>query len=297
MVIVHNESNYSEKVQNIYMKLTSVISGVVIAAVFSLGVAIDAQAKRLGGGQSFGKQSYSQPSQGMAKPSAPAPTPTGAQPSRFGGMGGILGGIAAGVGLSMLLSHFGMGEAAASFFSTVLIVMALVMVGLWLFRKFAGAQLKTAYNAEPNSAGTNSYRVQPEAVPTSSASTPTKQAWEDQDAFLQQAKKHFTQLQEASDKQDLDVLKGFTAPALFEELRADLLNRNDPFCQTQVLTLNAELLDAHTDQNEHVASVKFSGLIREEKDAPAVTFEEIWNWTKPLNNQTGWVLAGIQQLS
>ena len=93
------------------------------------------------------------------------------------------------------------------------------------------------------------------------------------------------------------MLKGFTAPALFEELRADLLTRNDPFSQTQVLTLNAELLSAQTEQNEYVASVKFSGLIREEKDAPAVTFEEIWNWTKPLNNQTGWVLAGIQQLS
>lgn len=296
--MVHNESIYSEKVQTIYMKLTSVISGVVIAAVFSLGIALDAQAKRLGGGKSMGKQSYSQnqaaPSQGMAKPTAPAPA---SQPSRFGGMGGILGGIAAGVGLSMLLSHFGMGEAAASFFSTLLIVMAIVMVGLWLIRKFAGSQLKTAYNAGPNSTQPNSYRVQPDASTTGSSSAPTKPAWEDQEAFLQQAKKHFTQLQEASDKQDLDVLKGFTAPALFEELRADLLTRNDTFSQTQVLTLNAELLSAQTEQNEYVANVKFSGLIREEKDAPAVTFEEIWNWTKPLNNQTGWVLAGIQQLS
>jgi predicted lipid-binding transport protein (Tim44 family) len=280
------------------MKFTSILGGVVIAAVFSLGISIDAQAKRLGGGKSMGKQSYSQgqaaPSQGMSKPAAPAPT--GAQPSRFGGMGGILGGIAAGVGLSMLLSHFGMGEAAASFFSTMLIVMAIVMVGLWLIRRFAGSQLKTAYNNGP-AAQANTYRVQPEAAPISSSSAPTKTAWEDQEAFLQQAKKHFIELQEASDKQDLEVLKGFTSPALFEELRADLLSRDTAFSQTQVLTLNAELLAAETEQNEYVASVKFSGLIREEKDAPAVTFEEIWNWTKPLNNQTGWVLAGIQQLS
>ena len=280
------------------MKLASVISGVLIATVLSLGLSVDAQAKRLGGGKSFGKQSYSQnqaaPSQNMAKPSAPAPTGQ----SRFGSMGGILGGIAAGVGLSMLLSHFGLGEAAANFFSTALIVMAIAMIGLWLIRKFFGQQLKPAYSSPSgvNSTNNATFRVQPEAV--SSASTQLDNAaWPDQDVFLQQAKKHFVQLQEASDKQDLEVLKEFTSPGLFEELRADLLSREGAYASTQVLTLNAELLSAQTDQYEYFASVKFSGLIREEKDAPAVTFEEIWNWTKPLNNNTGWVLAGIQQIA
>lgn len=284
------------------MKFTSVISGVLIAAVFTvllLGFSEDAQAKRLGGGKSIGKQSYSQnqaaPSQNTVKPSAPAPA---SQPSKFGGIGGILGGIAAGIGLSMLLSHFGLGEAAANFFSTMLIVFAIVMIGMWLIRKLFGQQLKPAYQS-PSGYDTSqeaSYRVQPES--TGSSSTQLEgAAWSDQEAFLQQAKKHFVELQEASDKQDLEVLKEFTSPELFEELRADLLTRNDPYASTQVLTLNADLLSVEKDRGEYLASVKFSGLIREEKDTPAVTFEEIWNWTKPINQQTGWMLAGIQQIS
>ena len=282
------------------MKFTTVVSSVVIATILFLATSLDAQAKRLGGGKSFGKQSYSQgqaaPSPATPKPSAPSPS-TPNQPSRFGGIGGILGGIAAGVGLSMLLSHFGLGEAAANFFSTILIVVAIAMIGMWLIRKLFGQQLRPAYpSASSNIPEANSYKVQVEPI-TSSSKQLDAANWTDQEAFLQQAKKHFVQLQEASDKQDLEVLKEFTSAELFEELRADLLTRNDPFSSTQVLTLNADLLSVQTDDKEYFASVKFSGLIREEKDAPATTFEEIWNWTKPLNNQTGWVLAGIQQIA
>jgi predicted lipid-binding transport protein (Tim44 family) len=43
-------------------------------------------------------------------------------------------------------------------------------------------------------------------------------------------------------------------------------------------------------------SVRFHGLIREEQDAPAQDFDEVWNLTKPVDGSSGWVLAGIQQM-
>jgi predicted lipid-binding transport protein (Tim44 family) len=45
-----------------------------------------------------------------------------------------------------------------------------------------------------------------------------------------------------------------------------------------------------------VASVRFSGLIREEADAPAAPFNEVWVLAKPVTGERGWVIAGIQQV-
>ena len=65
--------------------------------------------------------------------------------------------------------------------------------------------------------------------------------------------------------------------------------------QTDVVTLNAELLEALTDGDSHWASVRFSGMIRESPDAQPEAFQEVWNLAKPTSGASGWVLAGIQQ--
>ena len=66
---------------------------------------------------------------------------------------------------------------------------------------------------------------------------------------------------------------------------------------TDVVSLDAELLGIETLNNEYMASVKFSGMIRESEGAPAEPFAEVWNMTRPISKEGGWVLAGIQQLS
>jgi predicted lipid-binding transport protein (Tim44 family) len=63
------------------------------------------------------------------------------------------------------------------------------------------------------------------------------------------------------------------------------------------LALDAELLGVETVDNDYLASVKFSGMIREEENAPTAPFTEVWNLSKPVAGQGGWVLAGIQQMS
>lgn len=66
--------------------------------------------------------------------------------------------------------------------------------------------------------------------------------------------------------------------------------------QTDIVTLNAELLEVSTEENRHIASVHFSGLIREEVGATAAPFDEIWNLSKLSEGGKGWVISGIQQL-
>jgi predicted lipid-binding transport protein (Tim44 family) len=63
-----------------------------------------------------------------------------------------------------------------------------------------------------------------------------------------------------------------------------------------VVTLNAELLGVETGQDNYLASIQFTGMIREQAGAPAEPFTEIWNLSKPIHASGGWVLAGIQQL-
>ena len=97
-----------------------------LSLLFALVGQVDAA--RLGGGRSIGRapsapmQRQAAPVQKPAQQAQPtAPAPQAPTPSRFGGMGGILGGLAAGLGIGYLLSHFGMGEGASSLITGLLV--------------------------------------------------------------------------------------------------------------------------------------------------------------------------------
>jgi predicted lipid-binding transport protein (Tim44 family) len=295
----------------------------VLSSFVLMGASFDAEAKRMGGSKSFGKQSQSVTKKQQAAPAQPAQAPTAApataakpagapgaaQPKKGFGMGGILGGLAAGLGLGWLLSHFGLGEAAASFLMGFLMVAAVAMIGLWLFRRFANNG-QASYKASP--AGGASWdqqrfdRRDPVNFGSSSASPVAEVAAQevteiaikdfDQESFLLNAKKHFVHLQEAWDRGDLEKLREFATPEMFAELNQDLQARATEQNRTEVLTLEADLLGVESLQDIYLASVRFSGMIREQSNGPAESFVEVWNLTKPVNGQGGWVLAGIQQL-
>ena len=151
----------------------------------------------------------------------------------------------------------------------------------------------------PISAGGNGYpRVEPNMpMPTTlQANAPVSGIADfDQDAFLMNAKKYFVRLQEAWDRGDLSQLQEFATQQMFDELKQDLQARSG-VNRTEVLTLEAELLGVETANDSYLASVRFSGMIREQSDSVAESFVEVWNLTKPVSGSGGWVLAGIQQL-
>ena len=279
-----------------------------------------ADAARLGGGKSIGRapsapiQKQAAPVQKpaqQAQPAAPAPTPQAPAPSRFGGMGGILGGLAAGLGIGYLLSHFGLGEAASSMITGLLIAVLAGFVIMFVIRKMLPALSGAGQNANIPSQGmqrsnTEIPRQEPAFTPAANAfggvsSEPapfqsTLPPGFDEYAFLDNAKQYFSGLQKAWDQGDLGALREYTTPEMFATIEQDLAGRADSANQTDVVTINAQLLGIETADAHYYCSVQFSGMIREQQGAPASDFSEIWNLSKPVNGPGGWVLAGISQL-
>jgi len=318
-----------------------------LIATLAFGAALDANAKRLGGSRSVGKQSSNvtqqrqqapaqqntPPAQQPGQPAQAAPATAGAAaggaaaaaPKR--NWGGMLGGLAAGLGIGYLLSHFGLGGAAASFLSNMILIALIALVAVWLIRKFRGGSARSQQpsyagmgGSTPNYGGTSrdaepSLRSAEPASYSGAASNPVmggaaagaaasavQQPWGvpadfDTEAFLRNAKVHYVRLQAAWDAGNLDDIREFTTPEMFAEIKMDLSERGSEVNKTDVVTLEAQLLGIENAPAQHIASVRFSGMIRENVGQPAQPFAEVWNLAKSTSGTGGWLLAGIQQES
>lgn len=282
----------------------------LMAAALVLGFTLatgDAEAaRRLGGGSSSGMQrqavtpnkaTNAAPTQNQAAPAA-APQ---AQPKRS--WMGPLAGLAAGLGLAALASHFGFGEGLANIMMIGLLVMGAVMLFGFLMRKKAAAAQPGMQYANAGMGG-NAPR-QPDFIPASgSSSAPAANqassgnipADFDVDGFVRNAKLNFIRLQAANDAGNLEDIREFTSPEMFAEIKLEMGERGNAKQETDVVQLNAEVLDVAEEASRYVVSVRFTGLIREEKNAAPEAFDEMWHLTKARSGGTGWVLAGIQQV-
>jgi predicted lipid-binding transport protein (Tim44 family) len=74
-----------------------------------------------------------------------------------------------------------------------------------------------------------------------------------------------------------------------------LTERGTSANETDVVSLEAEMLGIETTADEYIASVRFHGMVREAANAPAEAFNEVWVLAKPVSRQGGWLLAGLQQ--
>ena len=271
----------------------------VFLSFMALGLSMgDAEAKRLGGGRSVGMQRQAVPTQQAARPAQQQAAPAGTQAAapRNSWLGPIAG-LAAGIGLAALFSHLGLGEGMANIAMIVLLAMAALFVFRLLSRRNANgpATQSMRYAGGPDQGGPVSM---PAHLPSSSASGAPAAIPADFDAesFLRIAKLNFIRLQAANDVKNLEDIREFTTPEIFAEIKLQMEERGPGTQQTDVVQLNAELVEAVTEGKQHVASVRFSGLIREEVGAAAAPFNEMWILTKPVAGGGGWVIAGIQQI-
>jgi predicted lipid-binding transport protein (Tim44 family) len=281
-------------------------------------ISTDAEARRLGGSKSFGMSRSTAPTQSSAVPpksatapaqqAAPAPAATPSPAAPAAGKRNWLGplaGLAAGIGLAALLSHFGLGEGVANFLMIALLVMAAIFVVRLLLRK-REPHGNLQYAGVGTGLGTGAQRVEPlhfdaanvGAGGTASAATSGSiPADFDSTGFLRQAKLNFVRLQAANDRGDLDDIKSFTGPEIFAEIQLQYEERGRTPQQTDVVELDAALLEVVIENHQHIASVRFHGLLREEIGAAPAAFDEIWHLTKPVDGSRGWLVAGIQQTS
>jgi predicted lipid-binding transport protein (Tim44 family) len=114
---------------------------------------------------------------------------------------------------------------------------------------------------------------------------------------LQLARQSFVQFQAAWDRADLQCLATLATAPLLEDLRSQLAERGPGPNHTEVLQLEARLLALDDLREAFVASVEFSGLIREQLDASAAPFRELWLLANVKAAGRGWQLAQVQSLS
>ena len=119
----------------------------------------------------------------------------------------------------------------------------------------------------------------------------------DVDAFLDVARRSFVCLQQAWDRADLAALSAFATEPLFEELRSQLEERGPLPNHTEVVKVEARLLGVEDLREAQVASVEFSGLIREQRDARPTPFRELWMLARLQGGDPGWRVARVQALS
>ena len=122
----------------------------------------------------------------------------------------------------------------------------------------------------------------------------------DVDGFLSAAKRNFVTLQDAWDRSDITMLRSMMTDAMVGEIRAQLAERETHTGgqpnKTEVVMLDAQLLGIEELPDAYMASVEFSGMIREEPSAGPSPFREVWNMTKPRSGTSGWLVAGVQAL-
>lgn len=252
--------------------------------------------------------------------------------SRWGGM---LGGLAAGLGLAWLAHSLGLGAGFGQFLLLALLALvALGVFGMMRARRQMGSH-GYAYGGAGSSADApvsprqynpakvgNDASARPwestfgadqpppasgvrigsglpgQADPLAGSQTWGVPAGFDTQGFLNAAKRNFVTLQGAWDRADMSTLRSMMTDEMLGEVRRQMAEREPQATaqSTQVEMLEAQLLGIEELATEYMASVEFSGMIREEPSAGPAPFREVWNMVKPKDGSAGWLVAGVQAL-
>lgn len=261
-------------------------------------------------------------------------TPAAAAPKRP--WGAMLGGLAAGLGLAWLASSLGLGEGFGQILMFALLAMGVMMlIGFFMRSRQAaqGAQQSTpfAFQGAGNAQVSQPRPYSPEKVGNDASARPFEnsnfssldvasaagggsmigsalsgsQSWGvpagfDTEGFLKAAKANFITLQAAWDRSDVATLRSMMTDGMLAEIKSQLAERENHTGAspnlTDVVMIDARLLGIEELADEYMASVEFSGMIREEPSAGPNPFREVWNMTKTKSGSSGWLVAGVQAL-
>lgn len=269
----------------------------LMVGLLTLTAVFEAEARRMGGARNLGTQRQAVTPQQPA-PKAPAQQQAGtqqaaaAQPAAAGNKWlGPLAGLALGAGLAALFLNNGPAGLLAGFLVIALMLAAGIYVARMMRARSAGAPLQYA-----GAGGAAPLPASGGAAPHAVATTSGWPREFDAAGFVRHAKLNFVRLQAAHDQGDVSTLGEFLAPALAREIEADITGRGGAAQQTDVVTLNAEVLEVATESDQYIVSVRFTGLIRETTGEEPAEFSEIWHLEKPVRGRGGWLVAGIQQV-
>ncbi|SEM72985.1 Tim44 domain-containing protein [Nitrosomonas marina] len=273
-------------------------------------IAVDAEARRMGGGKSFGKQRQSLNQQSTPnQQQSPTPAQSPATPAGGGSKwGGALAGLAAGG----LLAALFMGGAFEGI-NMADIIMLILIAGVVFFIIRMLRRPRTAESTQRmqysgmNTSSQDSSVTPPWGAARSSSSVDSDQAQANRpnippgfqvEPFLRNAKMSFIRLQAANDTGDLNDIREYTTPEMFAEISMQTQERGGVTQKTEVMFIDAKLLDVEANDDSAIASVRFTGQMRELPDGDPEDFDEVWHVEKNLRESgAAWLLAGIQQVA
>lgn len=296
------------------MTMTKIIP-ILTALIFALGMTMQpAEAKRLGSGASMGQQKH-----GFARKATPPSAPAGAtnrQPATSPAAAGTAAapaasgaskwmGPLAGLAAGGLLAALFLGGAFEGIQIIDILIIALLAFGIFMLIRMMRAK---SAQQQPNqgyqyAAEGAPFDAAPQAPATATsggfdlarAALNDAPAWFNEEGFLQAARTHFLSLQLAWDANDLDKLREYFTPEMFELLRAQRAEIGDANNVTDVQNLHAQLLDIVREGNVITASVLFQGRVREDDNMPQ-DIAEIWHVQHAADTPSGnWLISGIQQ--
>ena len=290
----------------------------LLLAVFLLGAfSFDAEARRMGGGKSFGRQSSNVTQRQATPPAAPSQATNSANAAGAGVAGaaarkpwaGMLGGLAAGLGLAWLAHSLGLGAEFGNILLIGLLVLAAVAVIGMLRRARQGGvgPRPMAYQG----AGAANPASPPQYNPTKVGNDASARPWDVQGAalgggaaggsmigsalkgsqgwgipadfdvagFTEAAKRNFMALQQAWDRSDIPTLRAMMTDEMLAEIQSQLAERErtapGQVNTTEVAMLEAQLLGIEEQDDLYMASVEFSGMIREDASSGLNPFREV----------------------
>ncbi|MBA3662011.1 MAG: TIM44-like domain-containing protein [Gammaproteobacteria bacterium] len=277
--------------------MRSIITLILVTITALALVWTDAEAKRFGGGRSFGMQ-RSTSNFSRAQPSAMGQSATNPLRRFLGPMMGLAAG-------AMLASLF-MGNGLGTAFLSWIVVAAVVFLIIGLVRRLrnpnASQPLQHLNLNNQNTQTTQQREAQQEHWFGQRQGVSSLPSNFDSEAFIREAKAIFIRLQAAYDQKNTNDLRQFTAPQVFAEIQLQLQERGNEPNYTEVISLEAHVLDVNTEQQMTIhgnttlitASVQFTGKIREAENAMPENLNETWNLQKE-SNDANWLVAGIQQ--
>jgi predicted lipid-binding transport protein (Tim44 family) len=280
-----------------------------------------------------GRPAPATPANNQASPgSQPGAQPGAAAPRRP--WGAMLGGLAAGLGLAWLANSLGLGAAFGQFLLIALLVMV-VMAVIGAIMRRRQPRPERPYAFQGAGGGADSALPPPQYSPDKVGNDASARPWErssmafeagkyapaggvqigsglagaqtwgipadfDTEGFVSAAKRNFVTLQDAWDRADITTLRSMMTDEMLGEIKTQLADReqqtgNQPN-RTDVVMLDAKLLGIEDTNGDYMASVEFSGMLREEPSAGPSSFREVWNMTKAKGGGSGWLVAGVQAL-
>jgi predicted lipid-binding transport protein (Tim44 family) len=296
---------------------------IIVGASLSLIAIEEVDAKRMGGGRSFGGKSTNNSPMKQSTPSkqaAPSPAQTkNAQQrqaySQRGGMMGMLGGLALG---GLLGAMFFGGAFENLNFMDILIFAGIAFLIYKLFaarRRRAAAQVAAPGGTISTDGGIQQrpstrpgmdtdllFKRGSNAGPKAGSSA-ARPAGFDESSFMSGAQYAYRQLQSSWDKGDLADIRNLTTDAVYSELEGQLHERRGGN-RTEILKLKTKLLDVKEEGGQWQASVLYDTLLREydeqsgsEAKPDPQRVREVWHFIRPAQSDTPtWYLDGIQQL-